>query len=407
MDQAGRKLRTGYTTGTCAAAAAMAAALAFLRLSETSGDGKEGSLFVPAVNVSTPDGTSLTLGIADCGVRSDGSAFCAVKKDSGDDPDITNGVLVYAEVRGGCPDAGPEDAGVTPVYTDPACPGVYLAGGEGIGTATKAGLQVPVGYPAINPVPRKQIIRTVYDILKENPERGPSAKNLPVTVTVSIPGGEELAKKTFNPRLGIEGGLSILGTTGIVRPMSEEALIETIRLDIRVKAAEGKRILAVAPGNYGAAFLKEKLGLEAEEFVTCSNYVGKTFRMFTEEGIRQVLFAGHMGKLIKVAGGILNTHSKYGDHRMEITADCAREAGASEELQEKLLSMNTTDEAAEYLKEMGLLNAVLQIAAERIRSVLAENHGIPAEVMIFTSAGDTGMTAGAKVLAEEIRKGRL
>ena len=412
MDQAGRKLRTGYTTGTCAAAAAMAAALAFLRLSETSGDGKEGSLFVPAVNVSTPDGTSLTLGIADCGVRSDGSAFCAVKKDSGDDPDITNGVLVYAEIRRGRDNAADmeaiaEDAEPSPAYADSSCPGVYLAGGEGIGIANKPGLQVPVGYPAINPVPRRQIIRTVYDILKENPEKGQTGESLPVTVTISIPGGEELAKKTFNPRLGIEGGLSILGTSGIVRPMSEEALIETIRLDIRVKAAEGKRILAVAPGNYGASFLKEKLGLEAEEFVTCSNYVGKTFRMLEEEGIRQVLFAGHMGKLIKVAGGILNTHSKYGDHRMEITADCAREAGASEELQEKLLAMNTTDEAAEYLKEMGLLNAVLQIAAERIRSVLAENHGIPAEVMIFTSAGDTGMTAGAKVLAEEIRKGRL
>ena len=404
MDQAGRKLRTGYTTGTCAAAAAMAAALAFLRLSETSGDGKEGSLFVPAVTVSTPDGTSLTLGIADCGVRSDGSAFCAVKKDSGDDPDITNGVLVYAEVRGGCPDVGAEDAAVTPAYTDPACPGVYLSGGEGIGTATKAGLQVPVGYPAINPVPRRQIIRTVYDILKESHEKGKTSGTMPVTVTISIPGGKELAQKTFNPRLGIEGGLSVLGTTGIVRPMSEDALIETIRLDIRVKAAGGRKLLAAAPGNYGAAFLKERFGLEAEEFVTCSNYVGETFRMLREEGIHEVLFAGHMGKLIKVAGGILNTHSKYGDHRMEITADCAKEAGASEALQAKLLGMNTTDEAAECLKAEGILHEVLQIAAERIRKILNAGYEIPAEVIIFTGKGDMGMTAGAAALAERISR---
>ena len=218
-------------------------------------------------------------------------------------------------------------------------------------------------------------------------------------MTVSVPGGEELARKTFNPRLGIVDGISILGTTGIVRPMSEDALLATIRLDIRVKAAGGQKILAVAPGNYGADFLKKRLGLDPEQFVTCSNYVGETFRMFTEEGIRQVLFAGHMGKLIKVAGGILNTHSKYGDHRMEITADCAREAGAPKET---LLAMNTTDEAAETLRKQEILERTLEIAAEKIQTILEDRYRVDTEVIIFTGSGDVGMTAGANDLADKL-----
>ncbi|MCR5371341.1 MAG: cobalt-precorrin-5B (C(1))-methyltransferase CbiD [Clostridium sp.] len=387
-----KTLRNGYTTGTCAAAAAAAAAQAFLK---TCGGAPETDIFPAATEAVTPGGISLLLEIADHGVKPDGRTYCAVRKDSGDDPDITNGVLVYAEVRKGAP----EENAFPRACADPDFPGIFLYGGTGIGIVTKPGLQVPVGEYAINPVPRRQILKAVHEALKEV-----SDTPLPVTVTVSIPGGEELAKKTFNPRLGIEGGLSVLGTTGIVRPMSEEALLETIRLDIRVKSAGGKTKLAVAPGNYGEAFLRREFGLEAGQFVTCSNYVGETFRMLREEGIGRVLFAGHMGKLIKVSGGILNTHSKYGDHRMELTADCAGEAGADEETRKTILSMNTTEEAAEFLKEKGILEKTLNTAAGRIVNVLENAYGIHTEAIVFTGSGAMGQTPGAAALARELKE---
>ena len=240
----------------------------------------------------------------------------------------------------------------------------------------------------------------------------------PVYIEIFIPDGRELALKTFNPRLGIEGGISVLGTTGIVNPMSEQALIETIRLDIRVQAAEQRTLLAVAPGNYGEAFLREKMGLSMDFFVKCSNFVGETFAMLKEEGIRQVLFAGHLGKLIKVAGGVMNTHSKYGDRRMEILADCLEETWdlvetsyetpgldrCRAEIMKQILAMNTTDEAAEFLDSLNLLTPVMKTATERIKSVLEKAFEIETEVIVFSgSAGILGMTPGAAAFAEQLK----
>lgn len=418
-----RQLRSGFTTGTCAAAAAMAAAQAL-----AGGEERE------YVSLMTPGGKQAVFEVlwqpeyrAQEGYRhskawlDEGNArqkVCMVKKDAGDDPDVTNGTLIGAAVSFGeeiwQAEKAKED--LTGIYCDHSqSPSVYLAGGIGVGRVTRKGLKCPVGYPAINPVPRQMIaeaVRTVFQSL---------SCSRPVYIEIFIPDGKELALKTFNPRMGIEGGISVLGTTGIVNPMSEQALIETIRLDIRVQAAEGKGLSAVAPGNYGEAFLREEMGLSMDSFVKCSNFVGETFSMLREEGISQVLFAGHLGKLIKVAGGVMNTHSRYGDRRMEILADCLAETWNSEEIaygnpglnrhreeiRRQILAMNTTDEAAEFLSELGICTSVMKTVTGKIKAVLESRFQIETEVIIFSgSAGILGMTPGAAAFAKQL-KGRI
>lgn len=418
-----RQLKSGFTTGTCAAAAAMAAAQAL------AGGGKR-----EYVSLMTPGGREAAFEVLwqpECGEKAGGGQdgfwpgsespekqICMVRKDSGDDPDVTNGTLIGAAVPFGENVQRAEQSGeeLPGIYSDQSqSPSVYLTGGIGVGRVTKKGLKCPVGYPAINPVPRQMIAEAARTALWNlGCER-------PVYIEIFIPAGRELALKTFNPRLGIEGGISVLGTTGIVNPMSEQALIETIRLDIRVQAAENRTLLAVAPGNYGEAFLREEMGLSMDAFVKCSNFVGETFSMLREEGVRQALFAGHLGKLIKVAGGVMNTHSKYGDRRMEILADCLAETWNSEEKRSgrfalnrrreevigQILSMNTTDQAAEFLSAQGLLASVMKTVTGRIKSVLESRFQIETEVIVFSgSAGILGMTAGAEAFAKRL-KGRI
>lgn len=418
-----RQLKSGFTTGTCAAAAAMAAAQAL-----AGGRKRE------YVSLMTPGGREAAFEVLwqpECveeagdgkdgfwpGSESPEKQICMVRKDSGDDPDVTNGTLIGAAVSFGENVQRAEESGeeLPGIYSDHSqSPSVYLTGGIGVGRVTKKGLKCPVGYPAINPVPRQMIAEAARTALWNlGCER-------PVYIEIFIPAGRELALKTFNPRLGIEGGISVLGTTGIVNPMSEQALIETIRLDIRVQAAENRTLLAVAPGNYGEAFLREEMGLSMDAFVKCSNFVGETFSMLKEEGVRQALFAGHLGKLIKVAGGVMDTHSKYGDRRMEILADCLAETWNSEEKRSgrsalnrrreevigQILSMNTTDQAAEFLSAQGLLASVMKTVTGRIKSVLESRFQIETEVIVFSgSAGILGMTAGAAAFAKRL-KGRV
>lgn len=315
-----KRLRQGYTTGTCAQAAVKAAMQMML-------SGKT----ISEIQAELPGGRHLTLPVFDACIQFSESipsgypvsASCAVKKDSGDDPDITNGVLVYGKVR----------------WKD--TPGIVIDGGEGVGRVTKPGLELPVGAAAINRVPRQMIEREVKAALEESGcFRG-------ICAEVSVPGGEKLALKTFNPRLGIEGGLSILGTSGIVDPMSEQALVDTIRAEMRVKLAEGQRCLIVTPGNYGLEFLKKAFKIEETDVVKCSNYIGQAVDMAIEEGCEKLVLAGHIGKLIKVSGGIMNTHSKWADCRMELFAAAALRAGVNGERAAEFLECVTTDEALE------------------------------------------------------------
>lgn len=313
------KQRWGYTTGTCAQAATKAAIWMLL-----AGERKE------QVTVELPKGRELTLDIRDmqAGYAKDGGRLlswvsCAVQKDSGDDPDITNGVLVYSRVE----------------KVDKS--GITLEGGRGIGKVTKPGLEQQVGEAAINRVPRQMIVREVKEVCEE------VGYTAGICVEISIPGGEKLAQKTFNPRLGIEGGLSILGTSGMVEPMSEKALLDTIRLEMQVKIANGRKFLVVTPGNYGLAFLKKEYGIREKEIVKCSNYIGETIDMAAKLGCQGMVLAGHVGKLVKVAGGIMNTHSKWADCRMEILAAAALRAGLDGKRARTLLDCVTTDDALE------------------------------------------------------------
>ena len=325
----GKKLYYGYTTGTCAAAAAKAAALMLAT-------GKP----VPYVDILTPKGIALNLEVLEASLETN-HARCAIRKYSGDDPDVTNGILVYADV------------------TAEKTPGVIVDGGEGVGRVTKPGLKQAIGEAAINPVPLRMI--------REEAER--VAEDYGITglkVIISIPAGVELAKRTFNPRLGIVGGISVLGTSGIVEPMSEAALVESIGLELRQKYALGCRRIIIAPGNYGADFIRSLCHVEESELVKCSNFIGQTIDMAVSAGYEELLFVSHIGKFIKLAGGIMNTHSREADSRAELMAACALRAGADADTARRLLDCLTTDEMLEVLQEKGLLEQTMHVAGERI-----------------------------------------
>ena len=273
---------------------------------------------------------------------------------------------------------------------------IEIDGGIGIGRVTKPGLDQPVGAAAINSVPRKMIRDAVYALLEE------AGEFLPVSITISVPVGVEAAKKTFNPVLGIEGGISVLGTSGIVEPMSEEALVETIRTHLNVLRAEGRKWVIAVPGNMGAGFLKGYLteqnktsvgSMEAfmNSLVTMSNFVGRTIDITAELGFSGIMIAGHMGKLVKIGNGIMNTHSREADGRMDTMLSCALSAGTEDlELLRKIQGSNTTDEVMDHLKQAGILDDTIKVFLKRAAWHLA--HRSRAEVktgmIVFGTKGE-------------------
>ena len=383
-----KKLRSGFTTGTCAAAAAKAAA---------------GMLFTGKreriIRITTPKGTEAVLPLFQVEMAPERAA-CGVVKDAGDDPDVTNGAMVFASVEYLTAEMELGEDRKRWYFREP---GLYLAGGPGIGVVTKPGLPCPVGKYAINPVPRQMIF--------DEAESAAKAHRIlrPLLITVWIPAGTELAEKTFNPRLGIMGGISVLGTSGVVEPMSEVALTATIRLELHMKAVEGKKTIIVTPGNYGEAFLKETLGLSLKQGIQCSNFAADTMEMAAAEGIKTVLFVGHIGKLIKVAGGVRNTHSRYGDKRMEILWQCAKKSCREDlraQLEAAVMEAVTTEEAVRLLEEAGILPVTMKEVVERIRRHMSEwaKGKIHLEVVIFsTGYGLLGMSRGAGELIELLR----
>lgn len=380
------KLRQGYTTGTCAQAAVKAAMQMMFGLEKEK---------LQSVQVELPKGKWLELRILDIqmeyksGQTLPVSVSCAVKKDSGDDPDITNGILVYGKVT----------------RTDNGSSGrlITIDGGVGVGRVTKPGLEQPIGAAAINSVPRRMIKREIEAVCEE------VGYMQEIKAVISIPGGEELAKKTFNPRLGVEGGLSILGTSGIVEPMSEQALLDTIRLDMKVKlsAPENKeKILIVTPGNYGLEFLLQEYGIQEEETVKCSNFIGQSIDMAKELGCRYFLLVGHIGKLIKVSGGIMNTHSKWADCRMELLAAAALQSGISGELSKSFLDCVTVDDAFSKCREneRTLIMAQIMKKMEQYLKYRAEDEMQIGAVAFSKIYGILGKTDLADMIMEEFRK---
>lgn len=311
-------LRQGITTGLCAAAAAKAATLMLFS-----------AQVVSKIDIQAKTNEVFQLDVLKTTWFED-TVTCAIKKDAGDDPDATNGLLVFATV----------------CLKDTS--GIEIDGGEGVGRVTKPGLKVPVGMAAINPVPREMISSAIAEVCEHYGYHGG------VLAIISIPGGEDVAEKTMNARLGIKGGLSILGTTGIVRPMSTRALLETIKTEIDVQVAAGRDSLLVTPGNYGEEFATRILGLKAEQVINCSNFLGDTLDHACAKGIQHVLLVGHVGKMVKLAGGIMNTHSHNADCRREILAAHCAMAGADQQAIQEIMDCTTTTSAISIIDGLGI-----------------------------------------------------
>ncbi len=322
------KLRCGYTTGSCATAAAKAAAE--MLLSEAN---------VSFVGISTPKGIKLKLDVFEPMIN-ENYAECAIKKDSGDDPDITNGILVFARVS-------------------KIVSGIEITGGRGIGIITKSGLDQPVGEYAINSVPRKMIKSALEEIAEKYDYHGG------LRAEISVPNGEEIAKKTYNPRMGIEGGISIIGTSGIVEPMSNSALIDTIRLEAKMRYSEGYRNLLLTLGNYSENYIQKSMPFVLEKSVKCSNFIGEAIDIALETGFERILIIGHIGKLVKLGAGIMNTHSAQADGRMDVLVTCGMLADADVNLLKEIPQCVTVDSALDILKSGGYMEKTLDILADR------------------------------------------
>jgi len=324
----------GFTTGSCAAAAAKAAAYMLLT-------GKEKT----EITIETPKGIPYTTEIMDI-CRKEKEVSCSVEKNGGDDPDVTTGAFIYARVSFDLDNRNAQR--------------IRIEGGIGVGRVTKPGLDQPIGNAAINHVPREMIKKEVLEVCSLMDFKGS------LSVEIFVPEGERLAENTFNPRLGIVGGISILGTSGIVEPMSSQALLDTIRVELKQRKAEGYDYVAVSPGNYGLDFMKKTYGYDLDRSVKCSNFIGDTIDMAVELGFQRMLLTGHIGKLIKVAGGIMNTHSKEADCRMELLAAFSIKEHVEPDKVRQIFTCVTTEEAVRILLEEGKLQAVMEYAMERI-----------------------------------------
>jgi len=351
----GHRLRYGYTTGSCAAAAARAAAekLFFNR-------------DLAVVTISTPRGWDVDIEIHEI-TGTGGYARCHVIKDAGDDPDCTDGMRIYASAK-----------------KSREC-GVHVTGGEGIGIAGKKGLQVKAGAYAINPVPMKMIADEVAKALPEGSG---------VIIEISAPQGVELAKKTFNPKLGIEGGISILGTTGIVEPISTEAIKESLELKLSIIKEAGNDTAVLVPGNYGKKFARESLHIPEDLIAEAGNYIGYMIEKAEYYGLKNLLLVGHIGKLIKVAGGIFDTHSRSTDARLEIlSANYVYKTGNAG-MAKKILECSTTEEALEFIDDNAVYEMIAEKTAKRCREY--SRSAVLVETVLFSmEKGLLAMTQGA------------
>lgn len=343
-------MKAGYTTGTCACAASKAALLTLL--------GEE----IELVKVKTPAGISLELEPVE--IKKDShSVSLAIKKYAGDDPDVTDGILIYSRVRF-LEDLLEIDEQIKEALLDRDLNKeddniIYICGGKGVGKLSKKGLDRDVGEAAINSVPRKMIREHLKEVLKDKKIKKD------VLVEIFAPLGQEVAEKTFNKRLGIEGGISILGTSGIVTPMSKQALIDTIKVDMKARRLSNEYIVAV-PGNYGMDYISATFGFDKEIGVEFSNYVGEAIDYAVNLECKGILLVGHIGKFVKLAGGIMNTHSNEADARAELIAahilKCKFKNISSTKIlsiAKEVLASNTSDESVKILKNAGILNEVM------------------------------------------------
>lgn len=336
-----KQLRYGITTGTCAAAAASAAAELLI-----TGIKKE------FVVVKTPKGKDINVKVNFCYGNENEAEFMVIK-DSGDDPDVTNHCEIHVKVE-------KTEFVKGNVFKDENYKNIFLDGGTGVGRVTKKGLEQDMGYAAINAVPRSMIFKAVGEVCQREDYRGC------VKVTVIVPEGERLALKTFNPRLGIMGGISILGTSGILEPMSEKAIVDTIETEMRQLRALGNESILVTPGNYGRGYVSNYLGFDMNKSIKCSNFIGDTIDLAVVYGFKNFLLVGNMGKLVKTAAGIMNTHSKTADARGDIFALHTMLVGGSVETAEKIMKCINTDEMLDILEKKGIREKVTESILKKI-----------------------------------------
>ena len=323
----GKRLRYGYTTGSCATAAAKAAALMLVSKNT-----------VDRVSIDTPKGWTLDIDVYGASIKGV-KASCFVVKDGGDDPDVTNGMRIYAHVT----------------LTDKNEIEIY--GGDGVGRVTRKGIGIEIGRPAINKTPLQTIEAEVRSVI------GDASGAI---ITISAPEGVDIAKRTFNPRLGIEGGISIIGTSGIVEPMSEDAIKESMLLELNILKEAGAKAAVFAPGNYGRDFCMRN-GIDEKIIVKTSNYAGFMIESAAEKGFEKILWVGHIGKLVKVAGGVFNTHSRVADARMETLSALCALRGAGTDVIKSIMESITTEEAVDIIIEKGL-SAVFEDISKRVSS---------------------------------------
>lgn len=324
----GKAYRKGYTTGSCATAAAKVAALMLLR-----------QQIIHQVEIVTPSGVSLALNVEDPMISGQ-EAVAAIRKDGGDDVDATHGMLIYARVS----------------LRDDAT--ICIVGGEGVGTVTKPGVGLAIGLAAINRTPRQTIEQAVREAI--GPLRG-------ADIQIFAPEGKERALRTYNAKLGIEGGISIIGTTGIVTPMSEESWKRSLSIELEQKRAEGLEQIILVPGNHGERFVTQVLNISRNKVVIMSNFVGFMLQEAERLKFQQVVLVGHLGKLVKVAAGVFHTHSHIADARMETLVTRLALMGAENSLLQTVYRSNTTEEAIELIRAAGF-EAVYQDIAREIVS---------------------------------------
>lgn len=354
----GKKYRRGYTTGSCAAAASKAAT-AMLFAKEK----------IENINIDTPKGIPLSLQVKNITIRND-YTMCSIEKDGGDDIDATHTMDIFAKAE--FIDRVDEED-------------IIVAGGRGVGTVTKKGLSVEVGKPAINPVPMKMIHKEVRNIIGDDFKNN-IGQNKSIKITISAPKGEEIAKKTFNPRLGIVGGISILGTTGIVEPMSDEGWKKSLSIELEMKKAQGLDKIILVPGNHGEVFIKEELGLDMKYVVRTSNFIGYMLKEAQRIGYKKILMAGHIGKYVKISAGIFNTHSKVADARNEILIANLAMMKAPYEFLEEISNCVTAEGAVEIINEseyIGLYNILSNKCKYKIDEYLLDEE-MQVEVMMFS-----------------------
>lgn len=368
----GKKYRRGYTTGSCAAAASKAAAQMLLT-----------KQIIDNINIDTPKGIPLTLKVNNIELN-DKFAVCSIEKDGGDDIDATHGLHIFAKAE----------------LIDKVDEEIVVTGGVGVGTVTKKGLSVEVGKPAINPVPMKMIKNEVTKVLKEN-----NIKDKSIKLTIFIPGGEEVAKKTFNPRLGIVGGISILGTTGIVEPMSEEGWKKSLSIELEMKKAQGLDKIILVPGNHGEEFVREHLSLDMNNCVRMSNFVGYMLSEAKRIGFKKMLMAGHIGKFIKISAGIFNTHSKVCDARNEIMISNLALMGAPLEFLQEINECITAEGAVEIIDKSEytqIYNILCNKCKQRAQQYLHDE--VEVEVYMFRMDKSLlGKSDKADLLMEEFK----